>query len=70
VSTLLLAASEPSKVPFYVAGILFVGWAVVLASIGLTQPEFPYSRTGQRAVIGVSLLLAAAAIGSAIATSK
>jgi hypothetical protein len=70
VSTLLLAASEPSKVPFYVAGILFVAWAVVLATVGLTQPEFPYGKTGQRAVMGVSLLLAAAAIGTAIATSK
>jgi hypothetical protein len=70
VSTLLLAAAEPSKVPFYVAGIVFVGWAVVLAGIGLTVPEFPYGKRGQRAVMLVSLLLAAAAIATAIATSK
>ncbi len=69
-STLLLAASEPSKVPFYVAGILFVGWAVALAAVGLTVPEFPYGKVGQRTVMLVSLLLAAAAIGTAIATSK
>jgi hypothetical protein len=70
VSTLLLAAAEPSKVPFYVAGALFVAWAAGLAAVGLTVPEFPYSKLGQRAVILVSLVLAAAAIATAIATSK
>jgi hypothetical protein len=69
-SALLLSAAEPSKVPFYVCGILFVGWAIGLAAVGLTQPDFPYGKTGQRAVMLVSLLLAAAAIGTAIATSK
>jgi hypothetical protein len=67
--TLLLAANEPSKVPFYIAGLLFVGWALGLAAFGLTVPEFPYNRRGQFAVMLVSALLAAAAIGTAIATS-
>ncbi len=35
---LILAASEPSKVPFYIAGGAFAVWAVVLASIGLPRP--------------------------------
>jgi hypothetical protein len=70
VSALLLAAAEPSKVPFYIAGSLFVAWAVVLAAVGLTVPEFPYGKAGQRAVMLVSLLLAAAAITTAIATSR
>ena len=69
-SALLLAAAEPSKVPFYLAGGLFVAWAVVLAAVGLTVPEFPYNKLGQRAVMLVSLILAAAAIAAAIATSK
>ncbi len=67
--TLLLAAAEPSKVPFYVAGSLFVCWAVALAAVGLTAPEFPYNKLGQRAVMLVSALLAAAAIATAIATA-
>jgi hypothetical protein len=70
VSTLLLATAEPSKVSFYIAGSLFVVWAVALAAVGLTVPEFPYSKLGQRAVMLVSLLLAAAAIATAIATEK
>ena len=66
---LLLLASAPSKVPFYVAGGLLVTWAVVLAAVGLTQPEFPYNKTGQRGVMLISVILAGAAIGTAIATA-
>ena len=52
-SALLLAASEPSKVPFYIAGGALAAWAVVLAAIGLDRPEFPRQRyRGQRGVIG------------------
>jgi hypothetical protein len=66
---LLLLASAPSKVPFYIAGGLFVVWAVVLAAVGLTQPEFPYNKRGQQGVMLVSLILAGAAIGTAIGTA-
>ena len=66
----MLAAAEPSHVPFYIAGGLFAVWAVVLSSIGMTRPSFPYSAAGQRAVIGVSLVLAALAIAMAVVTSK
>ena len=68
--SLLLAAAEPSKVPFYIAGGAFAAWAVILAAAGLTHPSFPFGVKGQRAVIGVSLTLAALAIAMAIATSK
>jgi hypothetical protein len=64
----LIAAAEPSKVPFYIAGAVLAGWAVVLSSVGLTRPSFPFGTTGQRAVAAISLLLAALAIGMAIAT--
>ena len=64
----LIAAAEPSKVPFYIAGAVLASWAVVLAWIGLTRPSFPYDVRGQRAVMGISLLLAALAIGMAIGT--
>ena len=66
----LLAAAEPSKVPFYIAGSALAAWAVLLSAIGLTRPSFPYGRRGARGVMAVSLLLVAVAIGTAIATSK
>ncbi|HEY2770509.1 MAG TPA: hypothetical protein VGI87_08075 [Solirubrobacteraceae bacterium] len=67
---LILAEAEPSKVPFYIAGGAFAVWAVVLASIGLTRPSFPYHVRGQRTVIGISFVLLVASIATAIATSK
>ena len=66
---LLLLSAAPSKVPFYVSGGLFVAWALVLAAVGLTVPGFPYGKLGQRGVMLVSLVLAGAAIGTAIATA-
>ena len=68
-STLLLAASVPSKVPFYIAGGVLALWAVVLAAIGLRQPSFPGGSAGQRGVIAISLGLVVIAIGTAILTS-
>jgi hypothetical protein len=70
VLTTLLAAAEPSKVPFYIAGGVFALWAAVLSSLGLTRPAFPFGATGQRAVMAISLVLAGLAIGTAIATSR
>lgn len=65
----LLAAAEPSKVPFYFAGGALAAWAVVLAAVGLNRPGFPYSPLGQRGVILVSLTLVVVAIAMAIVTS-
>jgi hypothetical protein len=70
VLTTLLAAAEPSKVPFYVGGGVLAAWAVVLSAVGLTRPSFPYGVAGQRAVMLISLVLAAVAIAMAIVTDK
>jgi hypothetical protein len=68
VLSLLIAAAEPSRTAFYIAGAVLAAWAVVLSTIGLTRPSFPYGAAGQRAVIGISLILAALAIAMAIIT--
>jgi hypothetical protein len=65
---LLLAAAEPSRVPFYIAGGLLVLWAVVLSAIGLSRPEFPYNARGARAVMLVSVVFVVLTIAMAIAT--
>jgi hypothetical protein len=70
VLTLLLAAGEPSKVPFYIAGGALALYAVVLAGIGLTRPEFPYSERGARGVMALSFVIVVIAIAMAIVTSK
>jgi hypothetical protein len=68
VLTALFAAAEPSKVPFFIGGGALALWAVVLAGIGLTRPEFPFSVRGQRGVILISLILVIVAIAMAIGT--
>jgi len=69
VTTLLLAAAEPSKVPFYIVGGLFVVWAVGLAAVGLTRPAFPHNQRGGRAVMAVSFVLAVGSMAAAVLTS-
>jgi len=69
VLTSLLAAAEPSHVPWFVAGGILAVWAVVLSWIGLNRPQFPFSGVGERAVIGISFALAAVAIALAIVSS-
>jgi hypothetical protein len=68
-NALILAAEEPSKVPFYIAGGVLAVWAVALAFMGLTRPSFPYNARGQRGVILISLVLAVVAIGLSVKTS-
>lgn len=68
--SLVLAAAEPSKVPFYLLGGAFVAWAVVLAGIGLTRAAFPYGALGQRLIMVISFGLATGAVLSAVLTSK
>ena len=63
------AESEPSKTAFYVAGGAFVAWAIALSAIGLTQPDFPATEGAKRGVIGLSLLLMALAMITAVATA-
>jgi plastocyanin len=65
----VLAAGEPSKVPFYVAGALLATWAVVLAAIGLSQADFPGTPGRARAVMAISGVLMLATVTSAVATS-
>ena len=66
---LLVFASEPSKVPFFILGGALALWAVILAGIGLSRPSFPGSVAGERGVIAISFVLIVCAIAAAILTS-
>ena len=54
---------------FYVLGGLLALWAVLVALLGIARHSFPGGRGGERIVIGISLLLVAGAIGSAVIAS-
>lgn len=66
---LLTAADEPSKVPFFIIGGALAVYAVVLATIGIQRPDFPGGASGQRGVIGLTLVMVVLAVGAAILTS-
>ena len=68
-SLLLVASDTASKVPFYICGGALALWAVTLAGIGLSRPEFPGNTGGERGVIAISFVLIVLAIGAAILTS-
>ena len=68
-SAVWVIGAEPSKVPFYLAGGLLAGWAVVLAVTGLTHPDFPGSRVRARLVMLASVGLMAAAMVTAVVTA-
>jgi hypothetical protein len=61
--------AEPSKAPFYIAGAVFAAWAIVLFAVGMRSPNFPASQTVERGVIGVSVVLMAAAMATSVITA-
>jgi plastocyanin len=62
-------AAAPSKVPFYLAGGLLAGWAVLLGATGLRYPEFPSSAGRARLVMLTTGLLVAATLTAAVVTA-
>jgi plastocyanin len=60
--------AAPSKVPFYIAGVLLAVWAVVLAAWGISHAEFPGSPGRARLVMLTSFVLVAAAMAAAVVT--
>ncbi|MDA0159212.1 hypothetical protein OM076_02955 [Solirubrobacter ginsenosidimutans] len=63
-------ASEPSKTPFYILASCLVAFALILAAIGTARHEtFPPTRSAQRAIIGVGVLLVAGTMFCAVITA-
>ena len=68
-SPLLITAAESSKTPFFIFGGALALYAVILATIGIQRPGFPFNARGQRGVITLTAVLVVLAIGAAILTS-
>jgi hypothetical protein len=54
---------------FHVCGILFAAWALVVSFLGITREDFPSSAGAERLVATISIVLAAAAIGTGLYTA-
>jgi hypothetical protein len=63
------AEAEPSKTSYYVAGGALAIWAVVVSFLGLRSAEFPRGPGGARGVMAISVVLAAAAMVTAVITA-
>ena len=59
---------ESSKTPFYIAGGLLAVYAVVIATIGIRNHDFPGSQGAARGVFALSAVLVAAAMASSVLT--
>jgi hypothetical protein len=68
-SPLLITAAESSKTPFFIIGGALALYAVILATIGIQRPGFPFNARGQRGVIALTAVLVVLAVGAAILTS-
>jgi hypothetical protein len=66
---LVLAAAEPNKTAFYVAGGLLVLFAICVSAVGVRSETFPPSRGARAGVMAVGALLVAAAMATAVLTS-
>jgi hypothetical protein len=66
---LLLVEAEPSKTPFFIVGGLLAAWAVFVAFVGITRPDFPGTAAISRGVMAISAALVVAAMVAAVATS-
>ncbi len=52
--------------PFHIVGAILAVWAVAVSVVGMRSASFPGSARTERLVMGVSVLLVAAAVGAAI----
>ena len=66
---ILAAAEEHSKTAYYVFGAALACWAVIVAFVGITQPEFPKNSAGRGAVIATTAALVAGTMATAIITA-
>jgi plastocyanin len=62
-------AASVSKTPFYVAGALLAGWAVLLSVVAATRANFPGSRRGARLVTLGTFVLVVATMTAAVVTA-
>jgi hypothetical protein len=63
---LVLAAAEAKKSEtlFFVIGVLFAAWAVVVGIVGMRSESFGGTRSASLAITGVSVVLCAATMTS------
>jgi NADH:ubiquinone oxidoreductase subunit 6 (subunit J) len=54
---------------FHVLGAIFAIWAVTVAFLGIRRHDFPATKSAERLVAAISVVLFLAAVGSGIITA-
>ena len=54
---------------FHILGAIFAIWAVVVAFLGITRHDFPATKSAERLVALISIVLFIGAVGSGIITA-
>lgn len=73
-SSILIAAAEtaehaePSKTPFYIAGMVLVVWALAISHFGIKQASFAASKNAGTAIAAVSAVLVAVTLFTSVIT--
>ena len=62
----LMYAADLFRAPLGIAGGVLVAWAALVSGIGFLRPQFPGGLLGERAVIAVTVVLAAVVMGVAV----
>ena len=62
-------AAEPSKAPFYIAGLALTAFAILVAALGIVKHDFPSSKAVTGGVIGIGALLVVATMATTVLTS-
>jgi hypothetical protein len=74
VSHVVLAAAavfhDKSKVPFFIAAGVLVGWAVLVSSLGIRGEGFVTRGMQGRAIMGITAVLVAVTAAMAVVTAK
>ena len=55
---------------FEIIGLILAAWAVILAAIGIKRHDFPNKKGPELLAIGITALLVAGAVGTAIGTAE
>ena len=55
---------------FETVGIVLAAWAVIVSAVGIMKHDFPSNGGLEKAVMGISVLLVFAAVGSAVTTGE
>ena len=60
---------ETSKTPFYIAGAILAGWAVIVSALGIMRHEAFPAKGARTGIMAITVLLVVAVMATSITTA-